>query len=240
MKKIIYFVFFLSVLLACNRERKPLEVLPMTANNPSIPDIGEPPVPGFFYVKNFSDNKECLKQLLAYIKDTIRRELPFDAYCSHLAEIHKKNRGIEFEGGEAYSDEQNVFRSSFNIKNTHLFNTFKTWSDLWVSKSDFPNQCDYKYSIVRWDKVAVVYFDYKEFNTDVWQKFLNVVFYDRSRMKQYDFKKYNLSIPPQVTAWRNWSAPTRYSLLNQRTKEIECIIKYPLADNYNAFTIEIH
>ena len=239
MRKIIYFFFFLVVLIACNRERKPLEILPMTANNPSIRDIGKPPVPGFFYVKNFSDDKECLKQLLTYIKDTIRRELPFKTYCSYSVQVHKKNKGIEFEGGEAYS-EQNAFSFWFNKEDTHLFHLFQTWSDLWMSTEDFPTKCDYKYYIIRKDKAAVVYFDYKEFNTDVWQKFMNVVFYDRSRMKQSDFKKYDLSIPPQVTAWRNWSAPTRYSLLNQRTKEIECIIKYPLADNYNAFTMEIH
>lgn len=32
----------------------------------------------------------------------------------------------------------------------------------------------------------------------------------------------------KARAWRNWSVPTRYSLLNQYTREIECVIEYPL------------
>lgn len=238
MRNIIY-ILLLGMLSACECKQQPFQVLPMTANNPSIPDIGEPPVPGFFYVKNFSDNKECLKKLLHYITDTIRKELPFRSWGSFLAEIHKKNKGIEFEGGEPYSDEQEIFYCSFNRRNTHFITTFRTWFKLWISIADFPQKCDYPYHIIKKGKAAIVYFDYKEFNTDVWQKFLNVVFYDRYATKQADHKKYKLYTPPQGLNWRNWSAPTRYSLLNQHTREIECVIEYPLEDDYTAFTIEI-
>lgn len=239
MRKPLYFVLLLVGLSACGCKQQPFQVLPMTANNPSIPDRGEPPVPGFFYVKNFSDNKECLKKLLHYITDTIRKELPFRSWGSFLAEIHKKNKGIEFEGGEPYSDEQEIFYCSFNRRNTHFITTFRTWSKLWISTADFPQKCDYPYHIVRKGKSAVVYFDYKEFNTDVWQKFLNVVFYNREKIWWEDYKRYDLWRDNVVLAWRNWSAPTRYSLLNQHTREIECVIEYPLEDDYTAFTMEI-
>lgn len=55
----------------------------------------------------------------------------------------------------------------------------------------FPNVVTI-HTILSEDKSAVVYFDYKEFNTDVWQKFLNVVFYDRYSKEREDRKKYRL------------------------------------------------
>lgn len=234
MRKIIYFVFFLTVMFACNHERKPLEILPIMAEdlrmiNDSMYERKDYPIPKAFYVKNFKDDKRCLGELLSQI---LNNEEYIDLYST--------SRGAYFEDGEGHVNQKHSFYINHLEKQPGYFEYFRTWSKLWLNPEDFPQRCDYKYNIVRNDKVAVVYFDYKEFNTDVWQKFINVVFYDRDSIGTEDQEKYNLWIPGQARDWRNWSAPTRYSLLNQRTKEIECIIKYPLADNYDAFTMEIH
>lgn len=244
MRKIIYFILFLGLLSSCNRERKPLEILPMTAEdgrmiNDSTYERKDYPIPNFFYFKNFKDDKQCFKELLRYIEDSIsvkiaRGEMKNEAFFC------KKNKGY-FVGDEGDTDEPNFFLY-FTDSLALYYQWFSTLSDYTIGVSyidEFPQRCDYKYHIVRNGKAAIVYFDYKEFNTDVWQKFINVVFYDRDSIRYKDRKKYKLWIPGQARNWRNWSAPTRYCLLNQCTREIECVITYPLAENYDAFTMEI-
>lgn len=243
MRNIIY-VLLLGMLSACSGERKPLEISPMTAHDVRMGSDGhwesrDYPLPNFFYLRNFKDDKQCLKELMQYIEDTIsmkivRQEIANEAFFC------KKNRGY-FEGSDANTNQKHFFLYFTDSFATH-YEWFATLSECKISRvniDEFPQRCDYPYHIVRKDKVAVVYFDYEEFNTDVWQKFLNVVFYDRYSKAREDRDKYHLWDKAKARAWRNWSAPTRYCLLNQHTREIECVIEYPLADKYSAFTMEI-
>lgn len=243
MRNIIY-VLLLGMLSACCKERKPLEIRPLVAKDVMLIDLHLEttyyPVPRAYYFKNFRDDKQCLKEFMQYIEDTLsvkvaRREIATEA--SFL----KNNRGTYVEEGEGCVDQH-----SYDVWYVDSIGTYFKWFDtpskynlgrLYID--DFPQRCDYPYHIVSKDKSAIVYFDYKEFNTDVWQKFLNVVFYDRYSKEREDRKKYHLWDKKKARAWRNWSAPTRYSLLNQYTQEIECVIEYPLEDNDSAFTMEI-
>lgn len=244
MRKLLYFVLLLVGLSACESKYKPFEILPMTAHDVRMDSNGhwkskDYPLPNFFYFKNFRDDKQCLKKLMQYIKDTIATKIAHGEITNE-AFFCKKNKGY-FDRREGNTDQKHFFLYFTDSLATH-YQWFATLSDYkisWVDTDEFPKRCDYPYHIIRKNKVAVIYFDYKEFNTDVWQKFLNVVFYDRYSIKQADHKKYKLYTPPQGLNWRNWSAPTRYSLLNQHTREIECVIEYPLEDDYTAFTMEI-
>ena len=57
--------------MAC--ERQPLRVSPMMADNPGKHGTAILPVPGFYYPENFVDDKQGLKELMAYINDTIQK-----------------------------------------------------------------------------------------------------------------------------------------------------------------------
>lgn len=245
MRNIIY-VLLLGVLSACNGERKPLEIEPLVAKDVMLIDARLEttyyPVSGGYYFKHFRDDKQCLKEFMEFVRDTIvTKEAKKDT--PRTASFFKNNRGTYVEKKEGYVD---IDRPRYDVWYIDNFITCFEWFDTpskykigSLNIDEFPQRCDYPYHIVRKDKVAVVYFDYEEFNTDVWQKFLNVVFYDRKKIWREDYKLYDLWRDNIVLAWRNWSAPTRYCLLNQHTREIECVIEYPLADKYSAFTMEI-
>ena len=86
------------------------------------------------------------------------------------------------------------------------FRAFKTYSDkraynysrqdsmvVWTFSPSFPDSCGYKFTITNAPPEATVTLDYWSFDTDVLQKFLNVVFYYHQQPEYADTKRFVLS-----------------------------------------------
>lgn len=225
MKNIAYFLFIL-LFVSCNSEQKHLQVLQTMADNPRFSGTEERPVLGLYYLKHFSDNKQCLKELLEYIKDSISVQAPFE--CYNIASIAKKKTTVKFEGGEGYFD-SDYLGCSFYEKGLPFFVFFHTWSDFYIWMpyySDFPNKCTYKYTLEKVNGEYLVSFNYKLFNTDEWQKFLNIVFYEREAVEYKPVEEYK-------------NSPARYVLVNPVTHQRECIIEFSYIGKDRVFTLDI-
>ncbi|MCD8032314.1 MAG: hypothetical protein LUF85_16195 [Bacteroides sp.] len=239
----IYYLLLPALLASCQWEQKPLQVLPFTARRIVLQEDStwkgiDIPVPGIFYIRNFRNDKESLKELLGYIKDSVPSWKLFD--CYHTAYFYKRNRGLSFEGDEADVDQKYSFYANYLNEDTRYFKYFKTWSKVWLNNTDFQEKGDRNFQVHTQGDTAKVTFPYKEFNTDVWQKFLNTVFYEREHIKYKDYDQHNLWINREKRyQFTDWSAPTTYILIHPKSGEKECIIHYPFNRNYSVFSMDI-
>ncbi|MCD8032313.1 MAG: hypothetical protein LUF85_16190 [Bacteroides sp.] len=242
MKKLIYFLLP-ALLASCQWEQKPLQVLPFTARRivqqeDSTWKRKDIPVPGIFYIRNFRDDKEGLKELLNCIKDSLAEPQLLER--SKVAYLYKKNKGLSFEGDEPLIDQKHSFYARFHPEDYKHFEYFRTWSKVWLNNTDFQEKGDRNFQVHTQGDTAKVTFPYKEFNTDVWQKFLNTVFYEREHIKYKDYDQHNLWINREKRyQFTDWSAPTTYILIHPKSGEKECIIHYPFNRNYSVFSMDI-
>lgn len=250
MKNSINILLITCLFYSCNNKDRPLQILPMTADIPYDSELKQVPILGDYYTLGFYDDKQHLKDLLRFIKDSIRTQLPFDpdpykGYDTkdsiYSAGIYIKNSGIYFDDRRAYINQKHYFSCSFYKKDTRYFTGFGTWSKFQISEVSFKEECNYKYEMQKdSNNVTNVIIEYEKFNTDAWQQFLNIVYYDRLEQRYNDYKKYNLWTIEKIKKWDNWSSSIKYILKNPCTNEIDCIVEYPFNDeNCYIFTIEI-
>ncbi|MDR0891232.1 MAG: hypothetical protein LBN24_01275 [Mediterranea sp.] len=241
MKAIIVAISLLCVITSCgSRHREPeynmtgpIEILSILADDPGDGLNKKVPVPGCYYIKNFVDDKEHLKDVLQYMKDTVpARKLDDDAEFFLLR--HSDDAG--FGESPDYGPKKGVgsFYCFFS-KDMRYFKRFGTWSKEWVdlianSKGPFNYYCQLSVE----DGKCIVMLDYSVFNTDVFQRFLNVVFYERNQTWiHYDMQRWN-----KIDS-RKWIAYRTFILRSKQTGVEECVVDYSNNDDYFAFTIDI-
>ncbi len=240
MKKLNWIIIISVAILttiSCCREDKPLSIEPMEAIFCEFPDSLDPAkhifvsrkVDDYFYLRNFNNSKEELKQILSFLSDTTNHFPPkeYTTLCLRENAVYEEDGGIYYRG--------DAFIIGFNQDriNELLFEKFDTPSDYLLDPVEIyymPEKYDYQYILNEAKDTATITINYSDFDTDALQRFINIVLYYRNERLVVNFK--------YVAGGNSKNTPTKYILLNPKDNEPEAIITYPYG-NERAFTIEI-
>jgi len=224
MNKFILALIVLSLLLgffvSCDTERKPLEVYQLTGKDyrentvTGVWEYIDIPMKEIYCLKNYRDDKQGWKDILSVIFDTTTvLHIGPDNFIS----VWKDKAKGSFEEGSGHVDGDNIFWLVYaDIAANGYLDLFVASKEHKVYDS-FYKECKYDYELTIEGESTIISLDYEKFNSEEFQKFLNVVSYNK-RIKKSTSKK--------------------YLMRNSRIGEIECIVEYPFADK-RSFSIEI-
>lgn len=135
------------------------------------------------YNESIENDKKYLKQILAFFCDTIPKSTNIDG----LVNVYKHKSDYKYDDGRYYFDENESFTVCYCENDSSYFKWFHTWSEM-----DFETSLK-AYTIEIKDSTLYITFDYENFNTDVWQKFLCIS--DCKMNKETSINRFELKNP---------------------------------------------
>ena len=201
--KRLYFILTIFALLAC--EQKPMKI--SQVEDDYAKQNGGIPNENIFLIEHFKNDKEDIKAIFRYTKDTLVNRMPFNGELNGVFDFIFDLDDVHFEDG-SYEISS---RASMDFFINDEYPEYFTSINIFRGK-----RLPY---VLRGDSTVVI--NYKTFTLNVLKTFLEAVEKERDKIGyNYDTDQFEIAGEKLLTFKKT------YRLLNARDSTVSCVVNY--------------